>query len=160
MTLGWVPRVHRVSPVRNEVPGPQWTVWLLERWAHTMPESQRASVVREIGFLRGHHDDNQFEKYSIGLVYFIRTKHREYVKIGVSKDPDHRLYELQCATPDDLELCACIHGGSEIERLLHSVLKDHCVRGEWFHLRSQVTSLIALAKLDRTTWPMKGRWKK
>lgn len=72
-------------------------------------------------------------------VYFIQEKLGELapVKIGVAKNPEVRLAELQIGNPRKLILLTQIGPVSQkrayhLEKQLHRKLKRHKLRGEWF----------------------------
>ena len=69
------------------------------------------------------------------MIYFI-TQSDEFVKIGVSNNPEERLAQLQTGNPNKLKIWFCIPGGLDEEVRLHSFFR--CVRaeGEWFNLTS------------------------
>ena len=70
--------------------------------------------------------------------YFI-TDGTGYVKIGKSKDADHRMSELQCASPRQLVLLGvCDHNECE----LHVKFAHYHVRGEWFVLSDEIKTFI------------------
>lgn len=78
------------------------------------------------------------------MVYFVRCQ--KAVKIGYTKNVIKRFRELQSANPTELELLVSIPGTLGTEALFHEVLKDSCIRGEWFHLakQSQIRKIVFL----------------
>lgn len=75
------------------------------------------------------------------MVYFIRGKGTNFVKIGYSKDEEsiqHRLVSLQTGNWVDLELMFCVEGGYEKERMLHGALRNYRVKGEWFKIHFDI----------------------
>ena len=71
------------------------------------------------------------------MIYFIRAKGTNYVKIGYSKDDygvSQRLTALQTGNWHELELMFCFKGEFEEENFLHKFYDKYRVRGEWFDL--------------------------
>lgn len=60
------------------------------------------------------------------------------VKVGIARDPNERLSNLQIGCPDELTLHHTIRlpAGSvqEVETATHQALKEHHRRGEWFNV--------------------------
>lgn len=61
-----------------------------------------------------------------------------FVKIGYAVNPDRRMAELQVSNPSELRLvesieCPTRSKAMRLERQIHRAVKDHHVRGEWFH---------------------------
>lgn len=77
--------------------------------------------------------------------YFIANETTGAVKIGTSVDPDERLAQLQTGSDCPLRLLGSVSGGRDVERLLHSVLKEFHLRGEWFSAKCRplVESFLA-----------------
>ena len=70
-------------------------------------------------------------------VYFIRMGKKGPIKIGVAKDIQRRMSELQTANPYELKLISSIPCKSEndayrLEKKIHSIFKKQNIRGEWF----------------------------
>lgn len=70
-------------------------------------------------------------------IYLIRAGSKGAIKIGVAKDVDKRIDQLQTGNHQELELIYSCDLGSEkkafnIESQLHSIYKHHNIRGEWF----------------------------
>lgn len=75
------------------------------------------------------------------LLYFIaENENGDYdnlrVKIGMSKDINKRLSQLQTGSPYKLKLMGWIEvdDAKYLEKALHAKYKDRIVHGEWFHL--------------------------
>ena len=64
------------------------------------------------------------------MVYFITDG--DCTKIGVAKNPNKRLAQLQTGNPNKLVIAKVIQGGYHEERALHEALKDRRLEGEWF----------------------------
>lgn len=61
------------------------------------------------------------------------------VKIGRSNNPESRMATLQTGTPYDLDIVAKFampdsRFANAIEGAFHTVMKEHCIRGEWYDL--------------------------
>ncbi len=64
------------------------------------------------------------------------------VKIGYSKNPPQRVYELQVGNPKKLDLL-CEYPGSELlEGHIHKLFSDFHIRGEWFWYNESSADLI------------------
>ena len=64
------------------------------------------------------------------MVYIIRAG--RFIKVGTSEQPVQRLYELQSANPERIELLFTLPGGRKEEAQIHKQLRTYHVRGEWF----------------------------
>jgi hypothetical protein len=67
----------------------------------------------------------------IRLVYFLRAG-RGAVKIGLSKNVDARITELQNGNAGRLRVLRTIEGTARTENLAHKAFAQHHIRGEWF----------------------------
>lgn len=76
------------------------------------------------------------------FVYFIATKDRSMVKIGISTNPRKRLASIQSHSPLAVELLASVPGTIEDERGLHTKFLEHHSHGEWFRGHEDVLSSI------------------
>jgi prophage antirepressor-like protein len=67
-------------------------------------------------------------------VYAIREKNTGNIKLGISKDPESRLRQLQAANSSELELVAYRKAENRFqdEKNLHQLATDYHIRGEWF----------------------------
>jgi len=72
--------------------------------------------------------------------YFIQAGTDGPVKIGVAKDVEQRIKELQTGCPDDLRLIGRIQGNFESE--LHQRFSQFRVRGEWFNSDIRLLAFI------------------
>lgn len=71
------------------------------------------------------------------MVYIIRKKGTEFVKIGFTKSKQSlrgRLKTLQTSSPEKLVIEATMDGGRTKEKFLHYACIQRHVRGEWFEL--------------------------
>jgi len=78
------------------------------------------------------------------MIYFIKTKYTNLVKIGYTSKNDvrTRLSQLQSSTPSELEVMKTIDGGKTFEKAFHKVFKNDNVRGEWFNLGPKLLQFI------------------
>lgn len=83
----------------------------------------------------------------VTFVYFIVCGSGRAVKIGRANDVESRLAALQVANHDDLKLIASFAAPEEVERLLHGVLAEYRIRGEWFRCSDDVLT-VAEAAID------------
>jgi len=70
-------------------------------------------------------------------VYFARTKSSGAVKIGVSKEPEQRVKELQTGNPMEIEVILTTtppegHTALEWEQGLQKLCQSYKMNGEWF----------------------------
>ena len=67
-------------------------------------------------------------------VYAIREKESGRIKIGISKDPERRMKQLQTGNSQELELVAYKKADNKYkdEKELHLLHSDKKLRGEWF----------------------------
>lgn len=82
------------------------------------------------------------------FVYFISNG--KYVKIGSATWPEIRLKDLQCGTPDKLEILFTIPVGPNsidpvatrfavtLEHQLHSIFEEYRIRNEWFDIPQHI----------------------
>jgi hypothetical protein len=68
------------------------------------------------------------------FLYFICDKNAKFLKIGISKDPAHRLKNHQTSNPRRLILLLQFYATQQIETKLHNYLKQYNLRGEWYPL--------------------------
>ena len=85
------------------------------------------------------------------FVYFISNG--IHVKIGRTKDVLKRFTQLQVGSSDDLELLGIIPFESveesiEIEKELHNLYKDYCVRGEWYDIEDLTEIVFDIDEWD------------
>ena len=76
------------------------------------------------------------------MIYFIGCND-QYVKIGVSNNPYHRMNDLQAGNPYDLSLLKIIDVSHKAEAYLHDKFSHLHHRGEWFSLNSELREYIA-----------------
>ena len=68
------------------------------------------------------------------FVYAIREKDTGNVKLGISRDPQQRLRQLQTGNSSELELVAYRKAENRFadERAIHADADAYRLRGEWF----------------------------
>lgn len=76
-------------------------------------------------------------------IYAIRRADIGEVKIGVSRDPVRRLWDLQVAHGAPLELVLCVVGAEAGEKALHAQFGADRLLGEWFRESPAITAWIA-----------------
>lgn len=69
-------------------------------------------------------------------IYLIRSKENGYYKIGISKNPQKRLKQLQTGNASELEIIHLYKTeyASKIEKTLHNLYSHNRLEGEWFDL--------------------------
>jgi predicted GIY-YIG superfamily endonuclease len=72
-------------------------------------------------------------------IYFIQSGYGA-IKVGMAKNPEKRLANMQTSIPKSLRLLAAIplpdrKSARALERELHDLFKDERIRGEWFNRR-------------------------
>lgn len=77
-----------------------------------------------------------------GFCYFAAAEDGP-IKIGSSRQPNRRVYDLRRDTPG-LKLLARATGGAERESYYHRLFEEHCVGGEWFERHPDI-----LAEIER-----------
>jgi hypothetical protein len=69
-------------------------------------------------------------------LYFITDEAKTFVKIGISRNPQCRLYDLQAGCPIPLEFALILEfngdGASTLEDALHQHFAAHWLHREWF----------------------------
>ena len=65
-------------------------------------------------------------------IYLIRAKNGGPFKVGVAKDINTRLAQLQCGNPQELELVCSVEGSYAKEKRIHKELDAGRLFGEWF----------------------------
>lgn len=72
------------------------------------------------------------------MIYAIQCGREGPIKIGVARDPQKRLADLQVGCPYELFLVAAGDLPDSAEREFHRQLWDYSVRGEWFQPHENV----------------------
>lgn len=76
----------------------------------------------------------------VRYLYFIGCG--DAVKIGIAKNVENRMRELQPGAMDKLYIIAKFHDGAHLEVACHKRLSRLHVYGEWFHQGEEVDALI------------------
>lgn len=76
----------------------------------------------------------------MSFVYFIRSG--EFVKIGLSRQPDRRRAEMDAYCPIRPQLVATLEGSRFLEHRIHFLLRHLHVRREWFRWAPEIALLI------------------
>jgi DNA-binding Xre family transcriptional regulator len=76
------------------------------------------------------------------LVYFIRAKRFELIKIGHAKDVLKRAGFVRCEVRSNLVILATMDGGRETEMACHRKFAHLRVRGEWFRPAAELLDYI------------------
>jgi hypothetical protein len=87
-------------------------------------------------------------------IYLIKSIKYGCYKIGVSKNPDKRLKQLQTGNPSELELL-CVYDSEiafKIEKVLHNTFNINKEHGEWFDLsiKDEFYFINECKKIDET----------
>lgn len=88
-------------------------------------------------------------------LYFIADERRHYVKIGLSRDPDKRLCDLQAGSPLLLHIVCAIPGlGKAAEEALHQYFAKHWSHREWFKFVPEIATLIGELEMGADIWTL------
>lgn len=78
-----------------------------------------------------------------GFIYIAYAKKSNAFKIGFAEqDPERRVADLSCGSPEPLCFLEAINGEKQTETIIHRALKDHKIHGEWFHVTSESIQLV------------------
>lgn len=120
----------------------QWqgTCGLFELGRNTFYQRLSEFAFREKGkcigfYLKDSEDWVYWEPYQLRKLYLISDG--EFVKIGVSSDPEYRKSILQIGSSRELSLLASFSGAEKEEKELHKKFAEKHERGEWFKLSSE-----------------------
>lgn len=82
---------------------------------------------------------------SISFVYFIQVGDDGPIKIGLAKNIDRRLAELQSASPYELFVIGFVRTRTPLdtEQYFHCLFREHRIRGEWFEPAREILNFIA-----------------
>lgn len=72
-------------------------------------------------------------------LYIIQSKNTGAIKIGISKNVEKRLSQMQTGSPYELKVILKIEKGGRLEKQLHETLKKHrttSANKEWFSYES------------------------
>jgi hypothetical protein len=86
---------------------------------------------------------------------YVMQNHLGLIKVGRSKNVEARRRRLEVADNCDIEIVALIEGCGEFEDGFHTLLRRHCLYGEWYDGDDKARKAIArLTGLSRTVkWP-------
>lgn len=79
-------------------------------------------------------------------IYFIQSGTDGPIKIGIARDPNGRLRELQTANAHSLVLLALFVGTEETESELHARFASARLEGEWFSPSEELLRYVSLVK--------------
>jgi hypothetical protein len=70
------------------------------------------------------------------FIYLIRCSENSYYKIGITKNIERRLKQIQTSSPDHIYLVEKYESpyASKIEKALHNFFKSYHRNNEWFEL--------------------------
>jgi hypothetical protein len=82
------------------------------------------------------------------MIYFIAPLDASAIKIGLAKDPEHRLTHLQIGNHQQLKIVATcrVSDDKAIESWLHRWFRPLSIRGEWFRPSEQILDAITAAQ--------------
>ena len=80
-------------------------------------------------------------RYGPPRVYFIAVG-KNAIKIGVAKNVEARLVNLQIGNPKKLRLIGSIRGDEKTEKMFHVAFSKYHVRGEWFKAAAPLLQFI------------------
>ena len=88
-------------------------------------------------------------------VYLVKSGNdvRAPIKIGVAKDVDQRIYDMQTGNPSELFLIAKMPFNSprlayHIENMLHKKFRKKRIRGEWFKWNIKMKIISDICNVD------------
>lgn len=74
------------------------------------------------------------------MIYFIQCG--DAVKIGKSNNVRNRLSQLESGNHQELKIIFTAEGDLSEERYLHSLFRDHRIKGEWFRFDEVIKKYI------------------
>ena len=78
----------------------------------------------------------------MGFIYFIALND-QYIKIGYSKLPYRRFFEIKAYNPNNISLIGLMEGSIADERRLHRLFESQRVRNEWFLYNEKMEDFIS-----------------
>lgn len=88
-------------------------------------------------------------------VYFIKpVGHAGPYKIGCSKEPEARLRSVEIWSPLLLEIVAFVEGSNREENILHQMLGETRLHGEWFAQSAKLDGIIRYVKRTGSLPPL------
>ena len=94
--------------------------------------------------------DNKLE-YKDPVIYFIQSENGGNIKIGVSRDVESRLKQLQTSNSEKLKVTNVIPGGFEKEKELHEKFKSINIEGEWFKATQKLAEMAKAIPIRKLT---------
>ncbi len=87
-------------------------------------------------------------------VYFIESPSLSRVKIGVAKNPLHRLKIFNVGSPaGDLTVSATIKGNRSVEEGIHHAFRKYRIHREWFECGPELRDCIDVLRRTRAEVP-------
>jgi len=85
---------------------------------------------------------------SLNDKYMYVMQCKEFVKFGISQNPNQRIKELQTGNPFKITLLLSINYGYgyDIETNTHNYFKDKQEIGEWFKIDEEIKSFVKYLK--------------
>jgi len=70
------------------------------------------------------------------LIYLLRQDQTDNYKIGITRDLESRLKNLQTGCPNKIEVISTFKSkyARNLEGFFHRIWKHHKINGEWFYL--------------------------
>jgi hypothetical protein len=102
-------------------------------------------------YLISHHELEKRKPIHRNPDYPRWEKPADFYKIGISKDPEWRVENMNTSTPHNLKLQTTIESDTpkKVEDKLHSIFRRQLQQGEWYWLTAnQANSLKALDRLS------------
>lgn len=94
----------------------------------------------------------------VGSIYFANAPDTGLTKIGFALNVRDRLYAINVGSPVKVELVGSMPATRAAEKALHTVLKAHRVRGEWYDQRFALCVLDDLGEIvgevGSSTWDL------
>lgn len=76
-------------------------------------------------------------------VYIIQMAEARHIKVGIARQPRHRLGTLQVGNPETLSIIAVVPGDRRTEKMIHAYLGLDRLQGEWFRWSERTERLVA-----------------
>lgn len=102
--------------------------------SHIKIPSEIIKFLKPIRRIKTDNDRIKNNEIKFGYLYFITDG--QYIKIGVSNDVDKRLKTLKTGSSQDIRLLGKYYlpNPYSVEALLHQLLKNYRINGEWFDI--------------------------
>jgi hypothetical protein len=95
----------------------------------------------------------------MNFVYFIQAGQGGPIKIGTSRSPARRFYQLQTASAIQLAPLGLMKGGRNLERAIHAAIDEISpsarLKGEWFR---PLPGLLDYIAEESTPWKVELTW--